>query len=385
MSVSRLEDRRRWLRRAFRRVVDAAIDQRADFFLQCGDLFDNVDPRNAERSFVATCLSDLREAGVTALAVGGNHDSPRQSTEHGGYLAADLYARLGGLHLFTESDRIEYETFERDGQRVAIGGLCWDPRSSFGDDPLAGKSFDDPPAGRPDWKILLTHASLEGHAFPGSFEPVITRESIVNLDAQLLLVGHVHARTQFEVGGTHVLVPGATERMHYDEFGHDPGYLQIELQPGGQFSHRWVTHLAQPRCRISVTGHELTPQPFGLRPAEETATAVLLRRIEEQKNADCITTLVLEGRLPREVFADLDFARVQEAGSASSFFFDVDTTQLEPESELAQGGSRGVRLSQVEELQETAAQLGDAAVTEQEGKLVGLGLKRALSFYQGNS
>jgi DNA repair protein SbcD/Mre11 len=382
MPVTRLDERRAWLRRAFRRVVDAAIEQRADFFLQCGDLFDTVDPRNSERLFVAGCLSDLREAGVVALAVGGNHDTPRQSTDHGGYLAAHLYERLGGLRLFDDTHEISFETFERDGLRLAIGGLCWDARSSYGQDPLEGKPFPDPPEGRPDWKILLTHASLEGHTFPGSFEPIISRDSIAQLDAHLLLVGHVHARNHFEVGGTHVLVPGATERMYHDEFGHDPGFLTIELQAGGKFAHRWITHPAQPRCRIGVTGHEISPMPNGLRSPEESATDVLLRRIREQKNLDCITTLVLEGRVPREVFGELDLARVQEVGAENSFFFEVDTTLLEPENELGEGSRRGIRLSQVEELEETAVQLREAAVSDRERRLVELGLQMALAHYQ---
>ena len=382
MPVSRLDERRTWLRRAFRRAVDAAIAERADFFLQCGDLFDTVDPRNSERLFVAACLSDLREAGVLALAVGGNHDTPRQSTEHGGYLAAHLYDRLGGLRLFGESHEIAYDLFERDDMRVAIGGLCWDARSSFGEDPLEGKPFPNPPDGRPDWKVLLTHASIEGHTFPGSFEPVISRESIAQLDADLLLVGHVHTRTQLELGGTHVLVPGATERMYHDEFGHDPGFLVVELHAGGRLTHRWASHPAQPRCRITVTGSEITPQPKGFRPPEETATDVLLRRIAEQRNPECITTLVLEGSVPREVYAELDFARVQEVGTEGSFFFDVDTTLLEPENELGEGSSRGLRLSQVEELQETAVQLRDSAVSDHERRLVELGLGQVLAHYQ---
>src|SRR5919202_997862 len=161
MPAARLEERRRALRRAFRRAVDHAIHIQADFFLQCGDLFDNVDPRNAERSFVAGCLADLRAAGIAALAVGGNHDSPRQSTEQGGFLAADLYARLGGLRLFGESDRVEFDVFERHGMAVAIGGLCWNAAVSFGEDPLEGIGFPNPEGGRPDWKLLLMHSNVE--------------------------------------------------------------------------------------------------------------------------------------------------------------------------------------------------------------------------------
>jgi DNA repair exonuclease SbcCD nuclease subunit len=301
-------------------------------------------------------------------------------------LAADLYARLGGLRLFSEPDGIEYDLFDRAGMRVAIGGLCWDSRSIYGDDPLAGRSFENPPEGRPDWKLLIAHASLEGHAFPGAFEPVISRDSIAKLDADLLLSGHVHARTYFEVGGTHVLVPGATERMHLGEFGHDPGYLVIELLERGKFRHEWVTFPAQPRCRISVTGHELTPQPIGLRPPALDPTDALLQRVEEHRQVDCITTLSIEGRLPREVYAQLDLVKVQEAGAAASFFFEIDTTLLEPENEFGQSSSRGIRLSQVEELQETAQLLRDAAVSHQERRLIELGLSRVLSFYhQGDT
>src|SRR5439155_83095 len=81
-----------------------------------------------------------------------------------------------------------------------------------------------PPEGRADWKLLLMHANVEGHTYPGAFEPVIKRDTIARLDADYLLLGHVHSRTHFLVGGTHVLVPGATERMYFEEFGHDPSF-----------------------------------------------------------------------------------------------------------------------------------------------------------------
>lgn len=381
MPAARLEERRRVLRRAFRRTVDAALELKADLFLQCGDLFDTVDPRNAERSFVAGCLHDLRDAGVAALAVGGNHDTPRQSTEHGGLLAADLYARLGGLRLFTASHEVEYETFERDGLRVAVGGVCWDAQTGFGDDPLAGLDFPDPPEGRADWKLLLLHSSLEGHTFPGAFEPVVRRESIARIDADVLLVGHVHARTQFRVGGTQVVVPGATERMYLDEFVHDPGFVVLELDSGGRSHVAWRTFAAQPRCRLKVTGHELTPRPFGLRPPEVDPTTVILERLEGAVDSQCLATLTLEGVLTREVYGALDLGRVQEAGNAGFFFFDIDTSGLELQDEFGETGERGVRLSQVQELQLTAALLRDNAQTAEGRLVVEAALQRILAEY----
>lgn len=382
MPVVRLEDRRRVLRRAFRRAVDAALDVRADFFLQCGDLFDTIDPRNAERSFVAGCLADLRAAGIVALAVGGNHDSPRQTTDHGGFLAADLYARLGGLRLFTKAESIEYEVFARGGLKVAIGGLCWNAAAVYGEDPLASIAFPDPPDGRPDWKVLLMHSSLEGHTFANAAEPVIKRDSIARLDADYLLVGHVHSRTHFEVGGTRVLVPGATERMFYDEFRHDPGFLVLELDAGGRASHEWITFPAQPRRRLKVTAHELTARPEGLRPREQSPSDVLVARIQETADEQCITALHLEGSLPREEYSALDFAQVQAAGVAANFFFEIDTSQLELRDERGESGERGIRLSQTEELEFTAAAMRDAAQSAEEKQTVDLALQQILDYYR---
>jgi len=381
MPAARLEDRRQALRRAFLRVVDHAIKIQADFFLQCGDLFDNVDPRNAERSFVAGCLADLRAAGITALAVGGNHDSPRQSTEQGGFLAADLYARLGGLHLFREAETLEYELFERHGMTVAIGGLCWNASTSFGDDPLAGIEFPNPDGGRPDWKVLLMHYNVEVHTFPGTFEPIIKRDSIAKLDADYLLLGHVHARTHFQVGGTHVLVPGATERMHFEEFGHDPGFLVLELGPNGHSTHEWVTFAAQPRSRLRMTAHELSPEPFGLRPPDQDPTELLLERVRAQGDETCIATLTLEGVLPREVYRVLDLNLVQEEGAKLFFFFEIDTSQLQLQDEFGQTGERGVRLSQVDELQVTAAAMRDAAQSAEERRTVERALHHLMAQY----
>gem|GEM_PF-4358201 len=81
MFSHRLEERRAWLRAGFARAVEYALEQRAHFFLQAGDLFDIPEPRNLERQFVAEALARLRDAGVRCLAIGGNHDyaaSPQQ-------------------------------------------------------------------------------------------------------------------------------------------------------------------------------------------------------------------------------------------------------------------------------------------------------------------
>lgn len=225
------------------------------------------------------------------------------------------------------------------------------------------------------------HSNVEGHTFPGAFEPIIKRETIARLDADYLLLGHVHARTHFQVGGTHVLVPGATERMHFEEFAHDPGFLVLELGPDGQSKHDWVTFSAQQRCQLRITAHELSPEPFGLRPPDQDPTELVLERVRAQADEGCIATLSLEGVLPREVYRVLDLNVVQEEGARLFFFFEIDTSQLQLQDEFGQTGERGVRLSQVDELQVTAAAMRDAAQSVEERRTIERALQHVMAHY----
>ena len=62
-SVAMQLEKRVAFRRAMRKAVESALQEKAHFFLHLGDLFDTVDPRNAEREFVAQQLARLRSAG----------------------------------------------------------------------------------------------------------------------------------------------------------------------------------------------------------------------------------------------------------------------------------------------------------------------------------
>ena len=114
-----------------------------------------------------------------------------------------------------------------------------------------------------------------------------------------------------EIEGRKVLVPGATELMRYGEFGHAPGFASIELGRQGVFRHRWHTFPAQPRLRVTVRANELIAAPAGLRDPDDSVTEVVVRRVREASHPDQLTTLVLEGKLPRDRYMELDFARVQ--------------------------------------------------------------------------
>ena len=381
MPFARLEERRRRLRDGFRRAVSYAVQRRAAAFLHAGDLFDTVDPRNLERVMVSQELARLQAAGITVVGIGGNHDTPRHTGQHGGYHAADIYASLGGLHFCTDSEAVTSVVVEREGLTIQLGGVSWNSALGPEDDPLADLAYPDPETGRADWKVLLAHVSPEGHRHPEAQEPYVRRQTIAELDADVLVLGHEHRRTFMEIEGRKVLVPGATELMRYGEFGHAPGFASIELGHRGMFRHRWHPFPAQPRLRLTVRANELIAAPAGLRDPDDSVTEVVVRRVREASHPDQLTTLVLEGELPRDRYMELDFARVQDVGVVNNFFFSINTDDLHLANEFGVATANAVRLSQRQEVEAAIRDL--EPTTDEERAAVERCRERILAYYGG--
>ena len=209
LSPTKLAERRRRLGLAFKQVVDAAIERRAHLFIQAGDLFDSVDPRNRERDFVAEQLKRLQSAGIHTFGVSGNHDTPRQKTEQGGFAPQNVYHRLNGMYYFASSDVLTPVELDVAGLRLALAGLSYHPGVVPGGDPLDHVQIvdSDNVLTRSDLGILILHAAIEGHAFPGEKETFVRRSSLARFEGfRVVLAGHVHAYDRFSIGDKAVVV-----------------------------------------------------------------------------------------------------------------------------------------------------------------------------------
>ena len=257
MSPKKLEDRRRYLRLGFRAAVDHALDWRAHLLVIAGDLFDTTDPRNIDRSFVANCLADLRDAGIRVFAIGGNHDTPRQSVEQGGFLPQEVYSSLGALTFFEDTAAISTEYMEIDGYRLAVGGISPDPAASPGSDLLHNLYWDEGHAGA-DMSLLLLHGQVENYATPNSPEPVFALASLEKIAASAFIIGDSHRPAYKKVGGSAIVVPGATERMTFGENPDVPGFVALELAPG-EVHYERIQLPGQPRVELEIRAADLDP------------------------------------------------------------------------------------------------------------------------------
>lgn len=373
LSPQKLTERRKRLGMAFKSVVDTALERRAHLFIQAGDLFDSVDPRNKEREFVAEQLMRLQLAGIHTFGVSGNHDTPRQRTEQGGVAPQSIYHQLGAMHYFSSSDYLKPVEVCVAGFRLAVAGLSYHPNIPPGADPLDAVEVVDPDGviTRSDFGILILHAAIEGHAFPGEMEIFVRRNSLSRYNGfRLVLSGHVHSYARFSVGDKAVVVCGATELM---EFGHSDnltGFVYLEISQHGLRHAEHLPIAPQPRHVITIRTTELWPpaqvdqniqaetSSLSTNGAEQNHEAMqpvmerIFDKVQSYCTEDAMLRLNLEGPITREQYHALDLRGLLLYGQQRAFSFEIDESRLFLTSEIAQDRvERGERVAPREMLE----------------------------------
>jgi DNA repair protein SbcD/Mre11 len=330
---ARAHARRQRLRDAFAAVVSAAIDgtgpsgRGADIFVQAGDLFDTPDPFNQDRAFVAEQLGRLHAAGIASFAVSGNHDMPRQSTEHGGAAPLNVYDELAALHYFHGTRVLRPVLLERNGLRLAVAGLSNDPGRRQGEDPLVGVRLDDPDGVMQQAQVglLIVHAALAGTTYPNEVECVIQEDSIRRMRRfQVVVTGHIHRYQHQRIGNVDAIVCGPSERMDFGDPHDAAGYAWLEIGPQGLIATHHVPLPAQPRRTVEITTGEIWPE--GATP--ESGTARVLEHLTSWDNPDLMLRVWLIGSLTREQYHALDTRRLIAWGQEHCFSFELSEQQL---------------------------------------------------------
>lgn len=371
MPPSILAERRKRLRQAFEQVVQFACVEQVHLFLIAGDLFDSPNPRNVERAYVADALRRLKEHKVTVIAIGGNHDTPKGSTEQGGHVPQSIYQYLEALIFFDQisPDRaVQPWIGEIEGARVAVGGITPSPNLLPGHNPLDGVTLK---ADGVDVRILLIHHAVEGMIHPDAQEAVLSRAAISALqNVDYLFVGDIHRFSSFVLGGKRVVVPGATEWMDFGDREDDKaGFVYLEIEPGRidkQPKYKSIT--PQPRTEVLIRATELDG---------DDPTNTILTKLEAKAEKETLLKLRIEGVISRETFTQLDTRLIEEVGRNNTFFFDLDLSGLQVQRPMVEVPTGGMRRTMREELAAFTDELINSADNEEEQAIL-LVTKQAL-------
>jgi exonuclease SbcD len=211
---------------AWRAVVRAALDERVDFVLVAGDVFEVASPTLLGQTRFRDGLAELAAAGIRSFVVHGNHDPLDGRTWAPSLAFPDAGHRFG-------TAAVEAVPVLRDGREIArIHGRSY-PRSAVTDNYAAGFRADaDAP-----FSIGLLHANVGDRPGHGNYAPC----SVADLRASGMdywALGHIH-----QPG--HVLADPPAYYCGIPQ-GRDPGELGergcwiVEVDSAGQVSPRFM-------------------------------------------------------------------------------------------------------------------------------------------------
>jgi DNA repair exonuclease SbcCD nuclease subunit len=196
-----LEKLRGATRRALERLVDLAIEQKVDFVLIAGDLYDRDWQDFHTGLFVRAQIVRLKNAAIRVFIVQGNHDAQSHMTRQ--------IPWPDNVKIFSSRTA---ETVHLPGLGVAIHGHSF-PNREVSEDLVPGY-----PAALPGcFNIGLLHTSLTGMEGHDTYAPT-TLAKLKNKSYDYWALGHIHAR-QIVCEAPRVVFPGNLQGRHARETG----------------------------------------------------------------------------------------------------------------------------------------------------------------------
>ncbi len=325
MSALRAQRRRKYLRDAFARIVSAAITDRCDMFIQAGDLFDDQSPSNEDRAFAAEQFHRLRRADIPVFTVSGNHDMPRQSTEHGYLAPLEVYQQAGLIHHFAATTLVQPVLTETNKGSVAVGGLSYHSALRYIRDPLAAAAWEDPNdlLGKARFRILVVHAEIESAFTTEESAQVIRKTSIEALpNINVLVTGHIHRFRCEKIGGVTCVVTGPSERIDAGDIPAEAGYAIIHIDGSCAVTAEHIHMEPQPQYSVELPAAELWEHN-----ADDPAQAVI-DRLEKFCGAETMLKARIYGYITPEQYRALNTQKIIRWGSARCFTFQLQLDAL---------------------------------------------------------
>jgi exonuclease SbcD len=264
--------------RAFLSVIDAAIARRADCFLISGDLFNKRAIDALTLMQAKSGLERLKEAGIPAIAIEGNHDRTyyRDGVSWLQFLCWEHLLILlnpvihEGVFSLTpwDSDSLLGAYTDLKGGRMRIYGLPWYGAGTarvvegFARE-LAAARETEAESGV-EYRVLLMHTGIDGivpqlHGLP-TYEQFLPLRGLVDY----LGLGHVHKQYSRD---NWMYNPGSTETWGAEESAWDRGYYVVSVDTDVVAEERQrVQHIVNPRrpfLRFTFSVDSLaTPEAF---------------------------------------------------------------------------------------------------------------------------
>lgn len=274
---------------AWQTAVDITIELKPDLFIHAGDLFDSSRPTPTAMVQALEGFRKLREAGIPAVVIAGNHSTPR--------------FRSGGS-VFEILDRFDITAVWQGPETIRINGLLV---HCIPHEPQAEQLLEDirslPLDGRADGNVLVVHAGLEGvrQDYHEVNEIALAPEQLAEGEYDYVALGHLH---RYQVPQLNAVYAGSLERLDFGDLEGEKAVVEVDLAAGAgsdDFIHRHPIP-TRPMLEIPIACS-------GLDASDVVAT--LEQKIDGVALEGAVVRLRLE-EIRRDVWHALDLGAVDE-------------------------------------------------------------------------
>lgn len=259
-------------RRSFDNLIELAMDEEVNFVLLAGDLYDG-DWRDYNTGlYFVERMGRLRDAGIRAYIVTGNHDATSQITK---YLRLPDNVKMFSTH---PPERVVQEDLD-----VAIYGQGFASRAVMENLSLAY------PQGDPNYfNIGLLHTCLDGKPGHEPYAPC-TVDGLRSKGYQYWALGHVHKREEIS-RDPWIVFPGNIQGRHIRETG-PKGCTLVTVDNGEVLAvtHRDLDVLRWSLCEVNLTDSETVSDAY------EQVRKGLQQALDSAQGRPVAARLVLQG------------------------------------------------------------------------------------------
>jgi len=214
------EKARKSVNRAFQNLVDLAIDERVDFVLLAGDIYDTADREPSAELRFYHGLRKLKDAGIKVFMAHGNHD-PLSAEYLSGSKMPD------NVHVFP-SGEVEVHVFEASNKpKVTIAGISYSSKSE--PDNLVPKFKN----ANGSTVIGVLHTNVGGNSQHGNYAPCSATD-LEQSNVNYWALGHIHDRQVHKTNNGYWAYPGNLQGRSTKPTECGPkGVLIVEVQENG--------------------------------------------------------------------------------------------------------------------------------------------------------
>lgn len=274
---------------AWHAAIDVALEREPQLFIHAGDLFDSSRPSPRAIVEALTGFAKLRDAGIPAVVIAGNHSTPRFRS---GGSVFEILKEFGITAVWGAP-----ETVRVNG--LAVHCVPHEPQPEQLLEDIRSLALD----GAANGNLLVLHAGLEGvrQDYHEVNEIALAPEDLAEGEYAYVALGHLH---RFQVPQLNAVYPGSLERLDFGDIEGEKAVVEVDLAAGAGSNNFIKRHSipTRPMFDIAIACE-------GIGPSE--VVAAIENEIAGLSVDQALVQLRLES-IQRDVWHSLDLASIHE-------------------------------------------------------------------------